>query len=178
LRWLVVVIAVGVAVLLVGVFGVSRMVGDPGWGYRVRGTPRKSSIWTDDEVSNDPFGVTTRLRVYLFAGGINVDWEIINRKNVPLEFAGVAAIVLDAKGKVLPNAIPPAAWCGMSVVANPEPLQADSCKGSVLVDVQPLVRRWLWVRPNADLDVITLVVEGVRRNGAPLPLRFELVAHE
>jgi hypothetical protein len=46
--------------------------------------------------------------------------------------------------------------------------------GSTGVDVQPLVRRWLWTRPNPDLDTITVVIQGVKRDGAPVPLRFEL----
>jgi hypothetical protein len=97
----------------------------------------------------------------------------------PLELAQVTTLVLDAKGKALPIfGVPSTVRCDAVDEAIVAAREGDTCEGSADVEVQPLVRWWLRESPSPDLDSITVVIRGVKQNGAPLPLRFELVARE
>jgi hypothetical protein len=70
------VLTIAVAVPLAGLCGlycVARLVGDPGWGYHVRGAVRPKTTRIREEVADDHVGVTTRVGAFLFAGSLGVD---------------------------------------------------------------------------------------------------------
>jgi hypothetical protein len=103
-----VVIAIVAAVPLLGLCGlycIDRLVGDPGWGYRVRGMVRQADAGADDLVFSETVGITTNVSADLFASRLLVHWSITNRRDVTRKSGskddlGRALSLLVAEGKL------------------------------------------------------------------------------
>jgi hypothetical protein len=138
---------------------------DPGWGYRVPGaTPIR-----DDGIRyrlEETGGVGGTVHGHLFAAGLTVEIDIVNRGISPLRVTPELLRAVDARGTPLPKAQYDDSQMQPQLVIAPD----GTCRLRGDSRVNPLSG----IVANRNLKIITVFVDGISRAEQPIPLQVRL----
>jgi hypothetical protein len=138
---------------------------DPGWGYRAPGgSPSQDQRLTYDIPGTPGLGV--RVYASAFAGSLLAEVSLTNSGTTPLELASPHLVVIDARGVSLREQFPGRVSCPLQEDTDAIP-PGSACTLSTSVEIQPLVRGFILMRPNPDLGTIRIRVASRGPSSAP-----------
>jgi hypothetical protein len=158
--------------------GSACLPSDPGWGYHVlKGRLVQAEDGPMYEVP-EKAEVQARVNGSLFAGGLNVDIDIVNRGADPLEVDLEGVVVRDANGQSLRRGAPsPNVRCQGEIKGVRCILAGgQSCRLARQFRVKPLSRHLIFFQePNPDLRQLSVGVTSLQRRGQQSKMDIQFI---